>query len=284
MSTPDTPPKKRKNGGGPQPGAGNKPGVSQVRNEAVVRIQAGAFLREAAINGGDVRAIAAKFNTSPAIVKSRLSYAQRALMFTQHEDMLLAGIVPQAERIILGFLQPEFLPDANGELVELRPTKDQADLAAKVFSGTGLFRKPGTTAPAAANMGGKAGESLEDYIAKLRVQGAELSAQIAEEATDVEFSVLGQPESTPVEGLRSGDQPAAGEARAAEGDADADGRTAEGTGPAAGDVDTAAGARLGGGVAEVSGEAEPRAGEAGERHHRVTEFSPPLPFDLPGDA
>lgn len=179
---------------------GLKEGQTRVVNPDVQKLQAVALARETAMNGGDISAAARKFNMTVATARKRLSDHTRAGLFVQHEDALLAGIVPLAEDVIQAFLQPQVLMNAegdliknkNGEAIVLPPSKEQAALAVKVYQGVGLFRKPGTQAPAT-QASGKKGMTLEDRIAKLRAEAEEAEAaaareQFAEGAIDADIT------------------------------------------------------------------------------------------------
>jgi hypothetical protein len=156
-------------------GAGLQKGSTLVRSDGVKRIQALAMMRELA-GGKSLAETAVKFNTSQNVVRARLNYAQRAGLFTHHEDVILRGMVPLAEDVLIEKL---LLGDK--------------EVALEVYKGTGLFRKPGTRAPAATENDGKGGnqETLESHIAKLRT-AKELFESTG--TVDAEFSsVFGAP-------------------------------------------------------------------------------------------
>jgi hypothetical protein len=166
-------------------GAGIAKGAHLTRNEGVVRIQALAMMRELA-GGKSLADVAVKFNTSAAIVRSRMNYAQRAGLFTHHEDVILRGMVPLAEDV----------------LIERLMLGDK-EVALEVYKGTGLFRKPGTRAPAATENDGKGGqaETLESHIAKLR-SAKELFESTG--AVDAEFAgVVTPPPPSPLAALEA---------------------------------------------------------------------------------
>jgi hypothetical protein len=176
---------------------GSKKGEPHVRNDSAKRIQALAFMRFMTTTGADAKQTAAHFGTKPSIVRARLSYAQRAGLFTQHEDVILSGMVPMAENVLVSVLHPDSLVDP-----ELK-----VKVALEVYKGTGLFRKPGVQAPATAERGGKKGDTLEEHIARLRASKESEQAQLPEPAIDVEVVDHGHPS-------ESGGEPGSGTATA----------------------------------------------------------------------
>lgn len=234
-----------------QPGKpGNPVGVSQIRNEGVKKIQALAMMRELAL-GKTVKDVALQFNTSRAVVKARLSYAQRAGLFVRHEDVILTQMVPAAEKYLLHALSD--------------PTMDPAlkiKVALEVHKGTGLFRKPGTAAPAALQGANKKSQAtLEDYINKLRQDDGTLPEG---EIFDAEYSDAGE---SPAFALAAGLYVTAGEEPAgASGDDGAHGEASEAPGAPPRDADEASGDGDGAVPADVSGEVEQGPGESRGGH------------------
>lgn len=165
-------------------GGGLVKGSTLTRSDGVKRIQALAMMRELA-GGKSLADVAVKFNTSQHIVKSRMNYAQRAGLFTHHEDVILRGMVPLAEDVLIEKL---LLGDK--------------EVALEVYKGTGLFRKPGTRAPAATENDGKGNvETLESHIAKLR-NAKELFESTG--AVDAEFAgVFEAPTPSPLAALEA---------------------------------------------------------------------------------
>lgn len=254
---------------------GIKPGQSMVRNEGVKKIQAVALIREMAVNGGNLTAAAKKFNLSTATVRSRLSYAQRAGLFVQHEDTLLTGIVPRAEQALLGFLEPTVIDG-----MVLPYSKEQATVAVQVFKGVGLFRKPGTTAPATAEVSGSKGLTLEDHINALREKAAQLNPdpEPPEEAVDVEYeySVLRESQAALGE-LAGGDLQGPEDARGPGSPKSPDERPPATIGASDGTPDQEARDGHPLHLSSVSGEAEAGVGPAGQGHPEA----PPLPDAVP---
>lgn len=254
---------------------GRKPGQTAVRNPDIRKVQAIALMREMSLNGGNLTSAAAKFNLSIATARARLSEAQRAGLFTQHEDTLLTGMVPRAENMLLRFLEPVVVRDKEGQPVVdaetgqpvvLPPSKDQAAIAVQVMKGVGLFRRPGTIAPAVAE-GGKKRATLADHIAELRAKAAEDNGErplaLPEEAVDVEFSEVR--ELAAIARLAAGDDESSGEAAPDSGvPAESDARDAETPGEANGLADEEAGDGHGADPESLPGQVEPGAEAVGQ--------------------
>lgn len=229
-----------------QPGPGIPKGQKLVRNEGVKKIQALAMMRELAL-GKTPKDVAKQFNTSVNVVKARLSYAQRAGLFVQHEDVILTQMVPAAQSVLLNALHNPYLDPAL-----------RIKVALEVEKGVGLLRKPGTAAPAAlqgANR--KAQATLEDYINQLRDSAGKLPEGVA---VDAEYSIAGlaePPSLTP--GL---DEPS-GEEQTGSGRPDELHRLlAEAIGEGTGEVNEAARDGESGSESGVSEAIGPQAGEA----------------------
>lgn len=134
-----------------------------VASDIVKRLQGVAMMRDIATKGMKVSEVARKYGVSPDTVARRLSYADRAGLFTKHEDTILEGMVPLSEKIILKHLQQQVEKQERGEEGDIQTALD-------IYKGTGLFRKPGTRAPAADQ--GDGDESLAAHIQKLRERAA----------------------------------------------------------------------------------------------------------------
>ena len=246
---------------------GRKPGQTAVQNKDVQKLQALALMREMALNGGNLNSAAAKFNMSIATARARLSHAQRAGLFVQHEDHLLTSIVPRATHMLEKFLEPTILgQNEDGTVMIAQPTKEQAAIAVQVMKGVGLFRRPGTIAPAVAE-GGKRKATLQDHIEELRAKAEELNGEapllLPEEAVDVEFSEVR--EFAAIARLAAGDDESAGEAAPDSGvPAESDARAAETLGTADGAADEEAGHGDGADSEGISGQVEPGVEVAGQ--------------------
>lgn len=241
---------------------GLKPGSTVVRHDGVKKIQALAMMREVAL-GKSVADVAKQFNVTPTIVRARMSYAQRAGLFVHHEDVILSSMVPRAEGLLLTVLDPNTVVDPALKV----------KVALEVMKGTGLFRKPGTTAPAALQgASGKAKQTLEDYINQLRSSG-----DIPGESIDVEYGELG--ELAPGEDTRSG---AGAQQAAIEGGHDQGVDDTHGEAPApAGEGTRPADLSLGHGIARNATEqlaaAQHGLGATGGEDHGIAQLPPVVP-------
>lgn len=197
--------------------------------ESILRLQSAAMLRDAA-SGLNYREIAQKYGVSKDTVQRRLSYAERANLFTKHEDTILEGMVPLAEKAILKRLAVE----ASDSFSE------KPEVALKVYDGTRLFKKDAGKSPSQLIPGGE--ESLDSHIARLRANAAkELETTDAELLPEATRNFLGLP---PIAAPAS---PAGAPA--------AEGRAPEAPDAPHGDAPPSAGA-----------EVEPVPGEAGDRN------------------
>jgi hypothetical protein len=243
-----------------QPNKGGlKKGAKLVTNDGVRKIQALAMMRELAL-GKTVGQVAEQFNTSKTVVRARLSYAQRAGLFVHHEDVILSQMVPHAQNVLMGVLDPNVMLDP-----ELK-----VKVALEVFKGTGLLRKPGTAAPAALQGANKKSQAtLEEYINSLRTgetitEGDAVDAEYTERSQFREPLALTGPAGTEPAGAQQVSSPVVDAAH---------GEVTETAREGVSAVDEAAGNSDTERVSVVSGEAESGSGEA----RRQNRFPPGRP-------
>jgi hypothetical protein len=127
--------------------------------ESVKLIQGAAMMRDAAA-GMTYRSIAVKYGVSKDTVARRLSYAEQANLFSAHEDTILEGMVPLAEKALMKALAKEASDGFEG-----RP-----EVSLEVYKGTRLLKRDAGKAPSQLIPGGD--ESLDGYVQRLRERAA----------------------------------------------------------------------------------------------------------------
>lgn len=116
--------------------------------------------------------VAAKYQLSKESVQRTLSWAARAGLMVEVEDMVLQNFVPEAATVLMQALRARTKPelkegDAPPPFVP-EPTPEAIKIAVEVFKGTGVFRKPNQKSPS--NPVGDAGDDLAKHIQAIRAR------------------------------------------------------------------------------------------------------------------
>lgn len=175
------------------------------KREIVQRVQAQAMVRDAAL-GMNYREIAKKYGVSKDTVMRRLSYYERAQLYTSHEDKILEGMVPLAEKALMQALNRE-----ASESFEGKP-----EIALEVYKGTRLFKRDAGKNPSEMIPGGA--DTLEAHIARIRDAAAQEL-----ETTDAELLPEPQGVAGLIEAPRESSESPVGPSGAVEGADGADG-------------------------------------------------------------
>lgn len=144
-----------------------------VQDPVLKRIRAMAILKDR-INGMSLQEVADKYRVGLVTVQRTLSWAKRASLLVEVEDMVLQDFVPEAATVLLQTIRAKTQPpvkdgDPVAPFVPL-PTPEAVRVALEVWKGTGVLRKPGSKSPS--NPVGDSGDDLAKHIQSLRARAA----------------------------------------------------------------------------------------------------------------